>query len=963
MATPFDRVTTALAGRYRIERELGRGGMAAVFLAEDLKHHRRVAIKVLDPEVGAAIGSERFLREIETVARLTHPHILPLFESGAADGLLYYVMPYVEGESLRDRLTREKQLPLEDALKIAREVADALSCAHSRGLVHRDIKPENILLEEGHAVLADFGVARAVATAGGEKLTATGISVGTSAYMSPEQASGGRDLDGRADLYSLGCVLYEMLAGVPPFAGATAESLAHQHLNLTPRPVTELRPAVPAAVAAALQRALAKTPADRFNPVAQFGEALGPGGTGTPVPAAAAAAASGPRSRRGPAVLGLAVVAIVALLAVAAWQRWGPFAEWLDGSGVHQPVKKEWILVAEFDGPPGDTTLATAARSLASAALDQSEILATVPRDQIQLALRQAGKPANTRVSADVARELAYRRAVRAVLEGEIQRIGAGYSVVLRVVDAESLKVVITERGSAKTEDALIPALGKLAEKLRRDLGERRSAIAATRPMTAVATPSFAAYGLYVRADRLLVSNEPVAIRTAVLLAREALALDPGLFDAWCLLGSAYHNLGVRDSSRTAWKEALRLAGRATVSARLGVQARLARADGDLEGSLAAFDRLLQEDPSSYRSWNSRAVTLDDLGRFAEALESLRRAETTSPVGFTPVIRFNEVFFLCELGRAGEARRRAQTLPGLLGKKGLIMAEIAACEWAAAESLAIDSEREPGVEDTEVPLCVPSALAGRGAFREAAEAYVRAERVGARSTNPSMYQNWTRRGRVLLTVMSAGAVPLPTDTWFADTTTETLLTRGLRAAVAGDRVVARRVLATVRARPERDRGGQEATRALLDAWVLGLDGRWSEVLPLLTPAASDLTSGAVGPSAIRWTLADGYERCGQRDSAAVWLERIASDPGPVQRDLYFRGAALSAAHHRLVLLYARMGRLADAERHLAVLERWWDRPDDIARGMLAEARAAVKSARGMARPEAGQASSPPSQSG
>ena len=273
MVGTLEVLSRALSGRYRIERELGRGGMATVYLAEDLRHHRRVAIKVLDPEVAAAIGPERFLRDIETVARLTHPHILPLFDSGQADGLLFYAMPYVEGESLRERLKREKQLPLEDALKIAREVADALSYAHSRGLVHRDIKPENILLEEAHAVVADFGIARAVAAAAGEKLTATGIAVGTPAYMSPEQASGGRDLDGRSDLYSLGCVLYEMLAGVPPFAGTTAESLAHQHLNLAPRPVTELRPAVPAAVAAALQRALAKTPADRFNPVALFGEA------------------------------------------------------------------------------------------------------------------------------------------------------------------------------------------------------------------------------------------------------------------------------------------------------------------------------------------------------------------------------------------------------------------------------------------------------------------------------------------------------------------------------------------------------------------------------------------------------------------------------------------------------------------------------------------------------------------
>jgi len=268
------RLQSAFADRYRIERTLGRGGMATVFLAEDLKHHRQVAIKVLDPEVAAAIGPDRFLREIATVARLTHPHILPLHDSGVADGLLFYVMPYVEGESLRDRLTREKQLPLDDALRIAREAADALSYAHSRRLVHRDIKPENILLQEGHAVVTDFGIAWTVAVAGGEKLTATGLAVGTPAYMSPEQATGGRELDGRSDLYSLGCVLYEMLAGVPPFAGTTAESLVHQHLNVSPRPVTEMRPAVPAAVSAALQRALAKTPADRFNPVTLFAEAL-----------------------------------------------------------------------------------------------------------------------------------------------------------------------------------------------------------------------------------------------------------------------------------------------------------------------------------------------------------------------------------------------------------------------------------------------------------------------------------------------------------------------------------------------------------------------------------------------------------------------------------------------------------------------------------------------------------------
>jgi eukaryotic-like serine/threonine-protein kinase len=270
----LERLTAALADRYRVDHELGHGGMATVYLAEDLKHHRPVALKVLRPELAAALGSDRFLREIELSARLTHPHILPLHNSGSADGFLYYVMPYVEGESLRDRLTREKQLPLDDALQFSREVADALSYAHSHGVIHRDIKPENILLESGHAVVMDFGIARAIDQAGGEKLTGTAVVLGTPAYMSPEQAAGSKDLDGRSDLYSLGCVLYEMLAGQPPFTGPTIESLVHQHLAAEPQNITNIRPSVPSVVAVALMRSLAKASADRFATTAEFAAAL-----------------------------------------------------------------------------------------------------------------------------------------------------------------------------------------------------------------------------------------------------------------------------------------------------------------------------------------------------------------------------------------------------------------------------------------------------------------------------------------------------------------------------------------------------------------------------------------------------------------------------------------------------------------------------------------------------------------
>jgi serine/threonine protein kinase len=248
--------------------------MATVYLATDLKHHREVAVKVLRPELAAALGPERFLREIEISARLRHPHILPLFDSGELEGFLFYVMPYVEGESLRGRLTRERQLPLDDALQITREVADALSFAHSRGIVHRDIKPENVLLESGHAVVADFGIARAILAAGSERLTETGMAVGTPAYMSPEQAFGEESLDGRSDIYGLGCMLYEMLGGDPPFTGSSAQAiLARKVVDQIPS-LRTVRETLPFTVERAVRKALARLPADRFATATQFAEAL-----------------------------------------------------------------------------------------------------------------------------------------------------------------------------------------------------------------------------------------------------------------------------------------------------------------------------------------------------------------------------------------------------------------------------------------------------------------------------------------------------------------------------------------------------------------------------------------------------------------------------------------------------------------------------------------------------------------
>jgi eukaryotic-like serine/threonine-protein kinase len=270
----LDRLQAALGDRYRVERELGAGGMATVFLAQDIKHDREVAIKVLHPELAASIGSERFDREIRLAAKLQHPHILGLYDSGAANGLLYYVMPFVKGESLRDRLNREQQLPIDDAIQVALEVADALGYAHEHGVVHRDIKPENILLAGGHALVADFGIARAAASADTQKLTQTGVAIGTPLYMSPEQ-SVGENVGPTADIYSLGCVLYEMLAGTPPFTGPNARAIMARHA-MTPVPgLQEVRASVPDEVEEAVMAALAKVPADRPQTAKQFCEIMG----------------------------------------------------------------------------------------------------------------------------------------------------------------------------------------------------------------------------------------------------------------------------------------------------------------------------------------------------------------------------------------------------------------------------------------------------------------------------------------------------------------------------------------------------------------------------------------------------------------------------------------------------------------------------------------------------------------
>jgi hypothetical protein len=333
MTDTTDRLAAALSDRYRIERELGAGGMATVYLAEDLKHQRQVAIKVLKPELAAVLGAERFVQEITTTAQLQHPHILPLFDSGTADGFLFYVMPFVEGETLRDKLNRETQLGVDEAVKITREVADALDYAHRHGVIHRDIKPENILLHDGRPMVADFGIALAVSAAAGGRMTETGMSLGTPHYMSPEQATADKEITGRSDVYSLASVLYEMLTGDPPHVGSSAQQIIVKIIADEARPVGEVRKSVPPNVAAAVAKALEKLPADRFESAQAFSDALadpnfhlaGSEGAGVAGAGASARRPVGLGARlRDPFVLAPSVVALAAVVVAGILARRAP---------------------------------------------------------------------------------------------------------------------------------------------------------------------------------------------------------------------------------------------------------------------------------------------------------------------------------------------------------------------------------------------------------------------------------------------------------------------------------------------------------------------------------------------------------------------------------------------------------------------------------------------------------------
>jgi TolB-like protein len=634
-ADPRTALEAALSGRYAIDRELGRGGMATVYLARDLRHDRPVALKVLHAAIATTLGAERFQQEIRLAARLQHPHILSVHDSGEVPGdassapLLWFTMPFVDGESLRDRLNRETQLPVEDALRITREAADALEYAHRQGIIHRDIKPENILLMTGHALVADFGIARALASAGGERLTETGLTLGTPAYMSPEQASGERALDARTDVYSLGCVLWEMLAGEPPFSAPTVQAMIARRFTAVPRPLRELRETVPEAVEHAAAKALAKSPADRYGSAAEFARALGESRSGetrafeplaAPVPAG--------RFRRFPLTAALTIGFLLGLGVLFGWlRRHGPEAS-LDAG-----PRRLAVLPFENLGAPQEEYFADGVTD------EIRGKLAGLPGLQVTARSSSGQYKRTTKAPAEIGRELG----VDYLLTGTVRWEKGAAGSRVRV----SPELIQVSTGSTKWQQPFDAALSdvfqvqadvasRVAGALNLALEPPKQQELAERPTT-----SLAAYDAFLKGEDAaqgIWGINPSELRRAAGYFEQAVALDSTFVLAWAqlsrLLSYAYF-IGTPNPSDA---ERARLAAdRALALGPTRAAGRLARGDyqrnvtNDNAEAHAEYAEGLRLAPNDLDLLTGAALAEQSLGRWEEARAQLQQTLALDP--------------------------------------------------------------------------------------------------------------------------------------------------------------------------------------------------------------------------------------------------------------------------------------------------------------------------------------------
>jgi len=703
MPEVLDRLRIALADRYAIEEEVGAGGMATVYRAEDLRHRRKVAIKVLRPELAATVGSERFLREIEIAAGLSHPNILALHDSGEADGFVFYVMPWVDGETLRDRLERTPRLSLEEAIRITGEVADALEYAHGRGLIHRDIKPENVLFQAGHAVVADFGIARATGDAG--RMTGTGLALGTVAYMSPEQATGARELDGRSDIYALGCVLFEMLAGAAPFEADSAQALFARKLVGGNEKLATLRPDVPPTVEAVVETALAVEPANRYATPGEFSQAL--------VTAASAPAVERDARRRARARVVRAAGTAALALSIVAGGVW--LSDRLGGPAVERLAV---LPLANLTGDP-----------------DQ-EYFVQGMLDALISELQRAGVPAIARTTVMqykdaglTVRQIAEELDLDAVIEGSVSRSGDTVSIDVGLIDGrtEELKWSGTwDRELRDVRSLHRDVTRAIAEEVRVSLSPAAATrLADSRPVD----PEI--YDMLLRGHFHWQQFTPQDLQTALQYFQAVIDRDPDNPQANGSIALIWASMGVMGAvpARVAgprWSDA---AHRAFESDSTDAEARLAMAileygyEWDFERAEALFKAVLEANPSHTDALGYYSHLLTVTGRADEGTRLAERAVEVDPLnGFAQAIYGIQLQlagrYEASVGPLREAIRMAPNNP--LPKWALWHA----LHWLGRDDEAIEAARDyflaSGVEDAAAALDAFPTRGYREAMRSAA---------------------------------------------------------------------------------------------------------------------------------------------------------------------------------------------------------------------------------------------------
>jgi serine/threonine-protein kinase len=726
---PIEALRAGLSDRYDLQRELGAGGMAVVYLARDLQHDRVVALKVLRPELSAEGAVERFHREIRLAARLVHPHILPLLDSGQAAGRLWYAMPFIEGESLRARLDRDKQLPVDEAVRLSCEIADALSYAHAAGILHRDIKPDNILLSNGHALVADFGIARAIGGDGGERITGTGIALGTPGYMSPEQSSGDHQLDARSDLYALGAVCYEMLVGEPPFTGPTAQAVIARRLSQPPPSVRTTRASVPEAVDAAVRRALAPVPADRFAGTAEFSRAL-------------SALPGRPRSRARWAIL-----AGAALLLVAAAAYWYSSRPVLTSAGTPGDVGIR-LAVLPFRLIGGDSTDQYLADGITG---EVSSTLANLSGLRVVAQTSVAPFAASDRSM----REIGAALAADALVEGDVQRIGENVRVRVRLVEAATEESKWSQQYNHTTQDVFRDQSevdSKVAGVLRIQLAERESQSLRRPPTT---NPE--AYDHYLRGSAIgpPATQSPAVLDSAIANLTRAVELDSSFASAWALralhLSSSVflHEADARRLDEAEGDVRRALALDSTLALAWQARAELAwNAEGGwhFPQSLADRRHAIALQPSHVGARQGLASLYFHYGFLAEAQEELAASLSLDPrdgcdnptrcIGFSRPRVARVLWYRQQFDSALALYETFPFLGGWLWEKAVVLNGVG----RPADGLALlDSARTPGIPegaDREAARALTYAALGR-----AAEAQVHLDAVAARPGSRSHFHH------------------------------------------------------------------------------------------------------------------------------------------------------------------------------------------------------------------------------